>query len=264
MQLLRWWRSDSSLSPEARRMLNTLNELADEKDRLTQDLAHAVDTIKTLQDQLAEYDFLLKQAQSRLAQRATLSSRSDNRRPQSRGSTADTTSNDQDWIQNTWLCLSEDSKLLGEAENTWKSGHPQRAINALSLILSTRGNLSLADKFKCQLLMAAIFHCDGNYDGSNQLLNTVLEKTQDRLIPNYTHTMELAGIARFIQGKNFMARGDWNEAFWSLTRALYTPGYHGKAQQLQDEAMHKLESDAGGEDWIPTIRALSSHSGSGA
>lgn len=299
MQFLQWWRGNNNnnnnrdLSSEARRILRALNELADERDMLNQQLTHAIDTIKTLQDQLAEHDFLLKQAQIKLTrQKMSTTSEADSREtPRShRTSSSNSNSNSRStrtrtstiaststaptsvtastsststrgrgptWIQNTWLCTQQNSRLLGAAECEWKHGNPQRAINALSAQLTTRKDLLLSERLKCQLLMAAIFHCHGQHDESNQLLNVVLEKTQGSLIPNYSHTMELAGIAHFIQGKNMVALENWNEAFWSLTKALYTPGYHDKAQQLQDSAMRTLESTTvNNETWMPTIRTL--------
>ncbi|BDD55144.1 hypothetical protein MPDQ_000633 [Monascus purpureus] len=254
MQFIRWWRNDNSnsreLSTEAKHLLKTINELADERDRLTKDLQHALETIKTLQDKLAEYDFLLKRARVRITQLRTTNSRP-------RGDAAKRPPSDP-WIHHIWFCSSKSSELLGQTEHDWKSGHPQRALYRLSTILSTR-NLTLADHLMCKLLMAAIFHYTQNYNESNQLLESVLETTHGQLVRDYSNTMELTGIARFIQGKNMAANENWNEAFWSFTKALYTPGYHTMAQKLQSEAMNKLESSMANDTWAPTMHALAHH-----
>lgn len=96
------------------------------------------------------------------------------------------------------------------------------------------------DNMKCRLLMAAVFHCSGECDKSDQFADDVLKNCGRYRIAYYRQVRELGGIARLIWGTNLMALKDWESAYWSFSRALHTPGYHVKAQHLQRETMESL------------------------
>jgi tetratricopeptide (TPR) repeat protein len=222
------------LSPEGRQLLVLFNQLADERNRLLQDLRYALDTINVLETQLAEYDCLLEQAQSRLSGRTDLTKpriSAEAQKPQVEPST------EVAWIDDTWLCSCQNSAFLGEAEAQWKAGRPQQALIAASRALSSHPYLELADKLKCRLFIAALVHYGSKYEESNERVDSVLRTIQEQPPANYAQAREVRGIAHFIRGRNLMGLKEWHLAYWSFSKALYTPGYHSKAQNLQKEAI---------------------------
>lgn len=226
-------RAKPHLSPEGRQLLHLFNQLADERNRLLQDLRYALDTIDILDTQLAEYDCLLEKAQLRLSDRTDISKPVANEahKPQVAAST------DVAWIEDTWLCSCQNSTLLGEAEDQWKDGRPQQALITASHILSTQPNLELADTLKCRLFIAALVHYGAKHKESNERVDLALRTIQEQAAVNYSQARELRGIAHFIRGKNLMALEEWHLAYWAFSKALYTPGYHSKAQRLQKEVI---------------------------
>ena len=222
------------ISPEGRQLLLQFNQLAEERDRLLQDLRYALDTIDILNTQLAEYDCLLEKAQSRLSERTDLSKprlTNEPHKPQVEASS------EVAWIEDTWLCSGENSALLGKAENQWRNGRPQQALIAVSHILSTHANLELADKLKCHLFIAALMHYGGKHKESNERVDSALRMIQEQPQVNYAQAREIRGIAHFIRGRNLMGLQEWQLAYWAFSKALYTSGYHSKAQYLQKEVI---------------------------
>lgn len=223
----------SRLSPDARQLLILFNQLADERNRLLRDLRHAADTIDILDSQLAEYDCLLQDAQSRLAERTDFS--------KPRLATDDKPQLDTNtglgWIEDTWLCSCHNSTLLREAESQWKGGRPQQALITVSRALSTNSDLELADVLKCRLFIAALVHHGGKYEESNERVDSALEMIQEERTMNFAQAREVRAIAHFIKGKNLMGLEEWNLAYWAFLKALYTPGYHAKAQDFQKVAI---------------------------
>lgn len=225
----------SQLSPDGRQLVKLFNEVADERNRLQRNLSYALDTIKQLEIQLAEYDFLLMQAQTQLSQRKRTSMGQSDRTGKSSAAYQDSNAV---WIQDTWLCVAENHGLLGKAEMAWNSGDAQHALILATQTLSSQSEtVDVVEKLTCRLFIAALFHCNGKYADSNDHVNIVIQALGERSFLNATAVRELGGIARFIQGKNLMARGEWQPAYWALSRALHTRGYHTKARQLQREAI---------------------------
>ncbi|RMJ22124.1 hypothetical protein PHISP_07008 [Aspergillus sp. HF37] len=209
------------LSPEGRQLLILFNQLADERNRLLQDISHALDTINVLETQLAEYDCLLEQAQSRLSGRTDLSKpriSADAHKPQVDSST------ELAWIDDTWLCSCQNSALLGEAESRWKAGRPQQALIAASRALSSHPCLELADQLKCGLFIAALVHYGSKYEESNERVDSVLRTIQEQPPANYAQAREVRGIAQFIRGRNLMGLEEWHLAYWLFRRLCIRPG----------------------------------------
>lgn len=236
--VLRRLRGKTSL--EGRQVLIMLNQLTEERDTLRQCLHFALETIDILDTQLTEYNSLLGNAQTRLSERTELSNphpTTDVHKPQVK------TSTDLAWIEDTWLCSRQNSALLGEAEEQWKGGRPQQALILVQRVLSSNSNLEAADELKCRLFMAALVHYGGKHEESNTLVDTALRMTQDQCPMTYSQAREIRGIAHFIQGKNLMGMKRWHTAYWAFSKALYTPGYHSKAQFLQKETIANSKMD---------------------
>lgn len=241
----------SQLSPDGRQLVRLFNEVADERNRFQRNLNYALDTIKQMEIQLAEYDFLLMQAQTQLLLRKRTSSMAQSDRAGK--SSAVHRDADAVWIQDTWLCIAENHRLLGKAETTWKTGDaPQALILATQTLSSQSETVDVVDKLICRLFIAALFHCNENYTDSNDHVNIVIHALGERNFPIATAARELGGIARFIQGKNLMACGEWQPAYWALSRALHTRGYHSKARQLQREAIELCTRQEAGESVTAT------------
>ena len=233
-------KSTPHMSPELRELLILFNQLANEGKMLSQCLHFALETIEILDTQLVEYDSLLAEAQSRLSGRTELSyphTATETRKPHVEAST------DLAWIENIWLCSCQSSVFLGEAEEQWKSGRPQQALIIAERVLSSKPNLKEADKLKYRLFIAALVHYGGKYEESNELVDDALRVIQHQCLINYAQAREVRGIAHFIQGKNLMGLKRWNLAYWAFSQALYTPGYHSKAQYLHKECIGKCKRD---------------------
>ena len=245
---IRRWRviSAPGIPADVRKVLDSFNRLADERDKLNRDLIYAYETISTLSVQLGEYEFLLKEAQERIAKRTELSM--GHLQPEPPKSQVETNTA-VDWIEDIWLCRSKDSALLGEAEAQWKNRSPQQALITASQLPSTRAKagkkLGLVDQLKCHLLVAALLHFGGKYDESCDTIDMVRKTTQEQVqvCISYAQTREIYGIGYFIEGKNLLGMRIWQLAYWSFSKALYTPGYHAKAQRLQKEAINRVQRE---------------------
>lgn len=234
-------KSKPQLSPDAKQLLILFNQLADERSRLLQDLHYALETIDTLDTQLAEYDCLLEKAQARLLERTDISKPrlpAEAHKPQVKPGA------DLAWIEDTWLCSCQNAPFLREAEDKWKDGRPQHALITASRAHSNNPPLKIADKMKCQLFIAALVHYGGKHEESNERVDSVLRMIQEQQQIDYAQAREVCGIAYFIQGKNLMGLEQWHLAYWAFSKALYTPGYHSKAQSLQKEAIANCQREA--------------------
>lgn len=230
-------------SETIRQLLDLFTEIADDRRRLQRNLEYALDTIKQLESQLAEYDLLLMQAQSQLPRR------SKENLPTARGSGASTATSNTSialqplWIKDIWLCTADRSSVLLEAEKLWKHDRPQQAlITATRALSSPSETVDLLDRLTCRLFIAAILHCNHKLEESDSELDAVFRTVGNTNVLEFPRhacaaAREVGAVARFIQGKNLMIRGEWQAAYWALTRALHTPGYHEKARLLQKEAI---------------------------
>ncbi|XHG04484.1 hypothetical protein AWENTII_007751 [Aspergillus wentii] len=212
-------------------VLNMFYQIGEDRNALEDSLSHALGTVHFQDALLAEYDRLLEQAQPRAPDSV-----------ESPGESAIVLSQPPNvcasfgmgWIDSTWLRSGHNLELLGSPESEWENGHPHLALTIASSIHCNQ-QLSSLNRLKCCSFIAAVFHYLGKYDESNQILDDVfLRMDRDSNI----HAEKVRGIAHFLRGKNLLAQGFGNEAYWAFSGALHTPGYYMEAQRLQREAIY--------------------------
>jgi len=215
-----------------------IKQLAAQISNLEQKLHQAIGTIDSFKGQLAEYDVLLAHAQCRIAEPTPpafqvetqpLSETSSVLNPKMKSTRV--------WIDDLWLCNSSENTPLQEAEAYWKNGSPQCALGIVSQAIVSNPFLSPAEEIRCQIFAAAVFHATGHFDESNRRLGIVMKTIASCNHLDETRPGDLRSIAHYIQGRNLMELGEFIDAYYSLSRALGTPGYHTKARDYQKNAV---------------------------
>ncbi|KAJ5654242.1 hypothetical protein N7490_001245 [Penicillium lividum] len=206
---------------------------------LEKTLQQAIQTVDSLKDQLAEYDVLLAHSQCRAA-------KSPSPPPAFQVGTqlAEQTSINLSpkmsyprvWIDEIWLCNAPENTPLQEAEAYWKNGNPQCALEIVSQAIDSNPFLSPAEEIRCQTFAAAVFHSTANIEESNRRLGIVLQMVAISRLGEQ-RAGELSSIAHYILGRNLIELGEFTDAYYSLSRALGTAGYHMKARDYQKIAV---------------------------
>ncbi|KAJ5102024.1 hypothetical protein NUU61_004246 [Penicillium alfredii] len=247
-------RSKKNQSSDPRPVFFTLGQLTTEKMKLQQDLYEAVDTITSLRAQLAEYDFLLAHFQSRESEPAFAELQLEETPSSSHSSQiSPKTSTIPTWIDDIWLCSGNDSPLK-DAEDQWEDDCPEFALSIASHAICSDPFLSPAEEMRCRVFVAAVLHSLGRYEESNQRVEVLLQMISRHYLFDGPHSKDITGIAHFIQGRNLMALNQVPEAYWSLSRALSTPGYHTKARDYQKKAIEEFtRNEAANGSASPTV-----------
>ncbi|KAJ5746286.1 hypothetical protein N7520_011468 [Penicillium odoratum] len=207
---------------------------------LEKTLQQAIQTVDSLRDQLAEYDVFLAHSQCRAAispspppafQVGTQSAEqiSTNISPRMKYPRV--------WIDDIWLCNAPENSPLQEAEPYWKNGNPQCALEIVSQAIDSNPFLSPAEEIRCRIFAAAVFHSTGNVEESNRRLGIVLQTVARSTRLGEQRAGELSSIAHYILGRNLIELGEFTDAYYSLSRALGTRGYHSKARDYQKNAV---------------------------
>lgn len=241
-RILRRLRRTRKAHPDLRQLLVTLKLLAEERVQLQRNLFEAIETITWLKAQLAEYDLLLAQAECRLpdfaAAELEVEQPPDHHPPGNHESQSDLTRRSgETWIDDLWLCSGKRPEALLEAESQWQDGFPELAMDIVSRTICTDPFLCPVEEMRCRVFVAAVLHCLGRYEESNKRLNVVLQMISRHYLFDGAHSKEITGIAHFLQGRNLMVLKEIPAAYWSLSRALCTPGYHVKAGHFQKQAI---------------------------
>lgn len=140
------------------------------------------------------------------------------------------------WIENDlWLCSSVNGALLGEAEAEWKVGAKQRSLNIL-FRGTERSGLNPSDRAKCQLLISAIMLADGQPERSRAQAEEALREIKDKRV----QSGDLAGIAQYLIGRNYLVMERPLDAAWAFSNAAATPGYEEKVRQYSQEAWQQV------------------------
>lgn len=215
-----------------------IKQLTAEIISLEQKLQQAIDTIDLFKGQLAEYDVLLAHAQCRVAEPTPSAFQVET---QTLGQTSFASSPEMKptrvWIDDLWLCNTSENTPLQEAEAYWKNGSPQCALEIVSQAIDSNPFLSPSEEIRCRIFAAAVFHSTGNYNESNRRISIVLKTIARYTRLDEPRSGELTSIAHYIQGRNLMELGEFTDAYYSLSRALGTPGYHTKARDYQKNSV---------------------------
>ncbi|OJJ51142.1 hypothetical protein ASPZODRAFT_11985 [Penicilliopsis zonata CBS 506.65] len=237
------WRNRSQRSPEAAQMLALFHEVVNERNDLDLKLKYALETIKMLQSQIAEYDFLLLQTQSHMLKKRRQKTPEKQHLGNNNEKPPVETHRYHSWIAGIWLCSADTFNYLEELERLWVQGQTQRAINAAFRLLATRRKTDVVNKLRCRLFLSAVYHSCQRYHESEKQLEVVIEMLNEPDFSRPSMIKELAGIARFIQGCNWLATGELQAAYWAFARALHTPGYHDRARDLQKETVNRCAEE---------------------
>ncbi|KAJ5690495.1 hypothetical protein N7462_004887 [Penicillium macrosclerotiorum] len=209
---------------------------------LQKNLQAATETISELNAQLAEYDLLLAHSYSQLGESMLANVERDqdmsgsdsvvssiHRSPKSTIGT---------WVYDLWLCSDHGIKPLYTAEHLWRSGDPDAALQCAGDIISSNPFLSFSGEMLCRVFIAATLHAIGEYKNSNAHLKRLFRiLAHQHSAPYFLECRDVVGAAYSIQGRNLMALEEYSKAYWSLSRALNTPGYHYKARKYQKRAI---------------------------
>ncbi|KAJ9391321.1 hypothetical protein DTO063F5_931 [Paecilomyces variotii] len=244
-------KGSQQLSREADHLLELLNKVADEREAVRRNLYYFHDLIDSFESQIAEYDTLISRAQSALVR---ITGILEECAYFPAVSPVVDYSTDLAWIEDTWLCSSSNSAVLGEAEMHWLTGHPQNALNAVSSILTKNPNIDWYDAMKCRLFMAAILHSSGVHDESSYIVDNVLRRCEEHCVSDHVQARELSGVSYFIKGKDMMVQQNWKAAYQSFAHALHTPGYQDKAQKYQREAVRNHMREKFGRGQRPLLQ----------
>lgn len=231
--LVRRMRGDKKDS-DAARLLSMINRLSNESATLQKALSEAVETITALQAQLAEYDLLVAHLQTRTHMTTPPTPHMDEMPRDMQTSikaSADT------WIADIWLSSGNESGPLAEAEQQWQDGYPEFAMDIVSRTICTDPFLPPAEEIRCRIFVAAVLHSLGQYEESNKRVDGALQMLSRHYLFDSAHTRHFTGMAHYIRGRNLLTLKEFTEAYWSLARALCTPGYHTKARHYQRKAI---------------------------
>ncbi|CAL5873378.1 uncharacterized protein PFLUO_LOCUS7652 [Penicillium psychrofluorescens] len=209
------------------RLRSMTNRLSNERATLQQDLSEAAETITSLQAQLAEYDLLVAHLQSRTHMSTSLPLDIQT----SIQASTDT------WIADIWLSSDNESGPLAEAEQQWQDGYPGFAMDIVSRTICTDPFLPPVEEIRCRIFVAAVLHTLGRCEESNKRVDVVLQMLSRHYLFDSAHTRHFTGMAHFVRGRNLLTLKEFTEAYWSLARALCTPGYHTKTRHYQRKAI---------------------------
>lgn len=254
-----WRKNKESTSPKTAETNPYLKikQLTAQISNLEQNLRQAIDTIDSFKAQLAEYDVLLAHAQCRVAEPTPPAFQAETQLlSQTNSVLSPKMKSTRVWIDDLWLCNSSDNTPLQEAEAYWKNGSPECALKIVSQAIDSNPFLSPSEEIRCRIFAAAVLHSTGDFDESNRrlvfVLKTIAEFTRlDELRPG-----DLMSIAHYIQGRNLMELGELTDAYYSLSRALGTPGYHTKARDYQKNTVIEFTRQVAMGDNAPISSSL--------
>jgi hypothetical protein len=220
----------SKKDSDVAQLLSMIDRLSNERATLHQDLSEAAETITSLKAQLAEYDLLIAHLQSRTHMSTPPTPHMDDIQKSPKAG-ADT------WIADIWLSSDSELGLLAEAERQWHDGNPEIAMDIVSRTICTDPFLPPVEEIRCRIFVAAVLHSLGRYEESNKRVDVALQMLSRHYLFDSSHTRHFTGMAHYIRGRNLLTLKEFTEAYWSLARALCTPGYHTKTRHYQRKAI---------------------------
>ncbi|KAJ5713603.1 uncharacterized protein N7483_010784 [Penicillium malachiteum] len=205
---------------------------------LEEDLQKSNHTTELLRAQLAEYDMLLAHAQCRVGETPPPTFQTDEQSVnQASPAVSPSNKTSKVWIDDIWLCNDAENIPIQEAEAYWKNGSPQSALEIVSQAIDANPFLSATEDIRCRIFAAAVLHSMGRFEVSNRRLGVIIESVSRYSLLNDLRSRDLVGIAYYVFGRNLIEMGEFAEAYYSLSRALGTPGYHNKTRDYQKAAV---------------------------
>ncbi|KAJ5629389.1 hypothetical protein N7528_003046 [Penicillium herquei] len=205
---------------------------------LEEELQKSNHTTEQLRAQLAEYDVLLAHAQCRVNETSPPTFQADEQSTnQASPPVSPSTKTSNVWIDDIWLCNDAENIPIQEAEAYWKNESPQSALEIVSQAIDANPFLSATEDIRCRIFAAAVLHSMGRFEVSNRRLAVITESVSRYSLLNDPGSKDLVGIAYYVFGRNLIEMGEFAEAYYSLSRALGTPGYHSKTRDYQKAAV---------------------------
>jgi hypothetical protein len=193
-----------------------------QRDEALKDLSQAQETITILEAELAAIKYYGDLAYAKVADQQGISKIQVDRTHQVIVTSA------MVWIDDIWLCSSEDTGILAPAERAWEGNlhNPQLAILLATQALKTKPVKK--DRLRCKLFMAAIQLSAGSLESTCAGVNECIHEcgTDPRF-------RDLAGIAYYIRGRIFVAMKLFPPAHWDFSKAVLTKGYHEQVKKWQ-------------------------------
>ncbi|KAJ5811663.1 hypothetical protein N7474_007964 [Penicillium riverlandense] len=221
----------SKKDSDVAQLLPMIDRLSNQRATLQQDLSEASETISSLRAQLAEYDLLVTHLQSRTHMSTTPPT------PHTDDIQTSIQEGPDTWIANIWLSSDNESGPLAKAEQQWQDGCPDFAMDIVSRAICTDPFLPPVEEIRCRIFVAAVLHSLGRYEESNKRVDVALQMLSRHDLFDSSHTRHFTGVAHYIRGRNLLTLKEFTEAYWSLARALCTPGYHTKSRHYQRKAI---------------------------
>ena len=158
------------------------------------------------------------------------------------------------WLKDLWLSEPSSAALLGDAEAAWKENitNPQKALNVVGR--SLQGNIQQSERIRCNLFVAAVMVAAGKTEEACAIANGMLHECG-----NDFRLRNLAGIAHYLRGRVFLELKSLRQAYWDLSLAILTPGYHERAKHFQQYTENLIlqedDSATGSIDQLPMASA---------
>jgi hypothetical protein len=193
-----------------------------QRDEALKDLSQAQETIAILEAELAAIKYYGDLTYAKVAHEQGITKAQVDRSHQVTITSATI------WIDNIWLCSSEDNGILAPAEKAWEGNlhNPQLAIILVTQALRTKPVKK--DRLKCKLFMAAIQLSAGSLESACAGVNECIHECG-----NDPRFKDLAGIAYYIRGRIFVAMKLFPPAHWDFSKAVLTKGYHEQVKKWQ-------------------------------
>lgn len=193
-----------------------------QRDEVLKDLSHAQETITLLEAELAAVKYYGDLAYAKVADEQGISKTQIERTPEVEITNAAV------WIDEIWLCSSENTSILRPAEKAWQNNlhNPQSAILLAMQALKTKPVKK--DRLRCNLLMAAVELSAGSLESACARVNECVHESGTD--PRFK---DIAGIAYYIRGRIFLAMKLYPPAHWDFSMAVLTKGYHEQVKKWQ-------------------------------
>jgi len=215
---------DSSLKQE---LFNTFQDVIKQRDQLRLELVHAQETIRLLESEIDATKYHGDKAFAQVADQLGVV-----RHKFQLTADSDPASY---WLDDLWLSVPENAKLLGEAEEAWEKNmvNPQKALNIAAR--TVKDNINRDDKIKCALFVSAIMLASGRTEEACANANEALRECGHSFMYK-----NLAGIAHFLRGRVFLELKSLRQAYWDFSLAIFTPGYHERAKHFQQYTENRI------------------------
>ncbi|KAI4172858.1 MAG: hypothetical protein LQ343_003265 [Gyalolechia ehrenbergii] len=196
----------SSRNPTYGDLVQTIQFLLDDRERLSQRLKFAERTMREFSQQAQHANSLTRNAQQSVVlarDKKKIKKRSDAGKPST-------------WIGGSWLAPSEN--ILAPAEKTWQDGNAQQALVLVEPLLR-RHDLTVSEDVNANLFISAILRASGDFAQASKYAEDALVIAQE------ADAYMLASKCEFHRGLSFLKLNRFAQAQWCLVLASHLEGH---------------------------------------